>query len=356
VLNGRRPVAIALLSGGLDSMLAAKVILEQGVTVIGVNFSGAYCPAPSSGKSAAQRAAEQLGIELVTLPIDQEFIEMVKHPKHGRGKNMNPCIDCHTLMICRAWERGRGEVRSQKPEVRMQKSGAEPEIGELERSEPRADFIITGEVLGQRPMSQNRQALVKVAKESGTEGRLVRPLSAKLLDETLPEKEGLLERRELMDIEGRSRKRQFGLAAQYGLREFPTPAGGCLLTERIFSARLREAFEHGEDSVETVELLRFGRHFRLPSGARVVVGRDKDENRELLSRVPKDAGVIDGTAIPGPLCLLIPDRSDDLRAAAAICARYSDRRKEKQVKLKVGSTEIEVAPATADEIAVWRIG
>ncbi len=347
-----QPTAVALLSGGLDSTLAARLVLDLGVKVIGVNFAGAYCPRPLQGRSNAEKAAEQLGIELVTLPIDQEFIEMVKSPKHGRGRNMNPCIDCHILMVRKAWEYG-------------QTRGAQ--------------FIITGEVLGQRPMSQNRQALVKVARESGTDGHLVRPLSAKLLDETLPEKQGLLDRRRLFDIQGRMRKRQMVLAVLYRIKDYPTPAGGCLLTEPVFSSRLEDAFAHGEDSVPIVELLGLGRHFRLSSGARVVVGRDQEENAALaefargrnpssLAETGHVPAVIDATHLPGPLCLLIPVVpnptaelghvpvwDEDVGAAARLCAAFSDRRREKRVRVQVNGRELDVNPATQEEIAAWRI-
>jgi tRNA-specific 2-thiouridylase len=303
VTDRPKTIAVALLSGGLDSILAAKVILEQGITIVGVNFAGAYCPRPLTGKTRAEKAAEQLGIELVTLPMDVEFIAMVKNPRHGRGKNMNPCIDCHTLMIRKAWEYGRTRG---------------------------ADFVITGEVLGQRPMSQNRQALNTVARESG--------------------------------VEGRQRTRQMGLAKKYGIKDYPTPAGGCLLTERVFSKRLAEAFDHGEDSLEMVELLSLGRHFRLPSGARLVVGRDETENDELMRRKPAGAVVIDAGDLPGPVGLVILDsrlqiadcraRADeDTVLAARICARYSDERKEPTVKVKVAGEEITVQPAGEEETA-----
>jgi tRNA-uridine 2-sulfurtransferase len=330
--------AVALLSGGLDSTLAAKVMLEQGATVVGINFAGVYCPRPLAGQSNAEKAAGTLGIELVTLPIDAEFIAMVKNPKHGRGKNMNPCIDCHTLMIRKAW-------------TYCQTRGGQ--------------FVITGEVLGQRPMSQNFKSLAEVARESGSEGRLVRPLSAKLLPETEPEKAGLVDRSRLLDIQGRSRKRQMALAAQYGIKEYPAPAGGCLLTEKVFSARLAEAFEHGEDSLEILDLLRFGRHFRLESGARVIVGRDMVENDELQRRAAKGAVILDATEVPGPLGLLISDsrlqiadcrvRDEELMLAARICAAYSDRRKDAVVTVKCGGEELAVAPASDDDLTRLRI-
>jgi tRNA-uridine 2-sulfurtransferase len=347
-------IAVALLSGGLDSTLSAKVILEQGITVIGVNFAGAYCPRPRTGRSNAERAAEQLGIELVTLPIDPEFITMVKRPKHGRGKNMNPCIDCHTLMIRKAW--AFGQTRG-------------------------ASFIITGEVLGQRPMSQNRQALGVVARDSGTGDRLLRPLSAKLLEPTAvetghgihhkdtktqrdsdSESRPLVDRRLLLDIEGRQRTRQMALAERYGISEYPNPAGGCLLTERVFSKRLAEAFDHGEDSLETVELLSIGRHFRLPSGARLVVGRDEAENDELLRRAIANSIVVDASDLPGPVGLVIPPWclgvlvvDPDRVLAARICARYSDQRKEKSARVVVAGEVVDVEPASEQESAALQV-
>jgi len=331
VTDEPKAIAVALLSGGLDSTLSAKVILEQGIAVIGVNFAGAYCPRPRTGRSNAEKAAEQMGIELVTLSIEADFIAMVKHPKRSRGKNMNPCIDCHTLMIRKAWEYG--QTRG-------------------------ADLIVTGEVLGQRPLSQNRQSLGVVARDSGVGDRLLRPLSAKLLDPTEPERTGLVDRERLFDIEGRSRKRQMELAAQYGISEYPSPAGGCLLTERVFSKRLAEAFDHGEDSLETIELLSLGRHFRLPSGARLVVGRDEAENDELLRRKPAGAVVVDAGDLPGPVGLVLLSSclgalvvDSDRVLAARICARYSDKRREPAVNVKVAESEITVQPAGEEEAA-----
>jgi tRNA-specific 2-thiouridylase len=331
VTDKPKVIAIALLSGGLDSTLSAKVILKQGITVIGVNFAGAYCPRPWTGRSNAEKAAEQLAIELVTLPIEADFLAMVKHPKRGRGKNMNPCIDCHTLMIRKAW--AYGQTRG-------------------------ADLIITGEVLGQRPMSQNRQSLGVVARDSGVGDRLLRPLSAKLLDPTEPEQTGLVDRERLLDIEGRSRKRQMELATEYGIKEYPSPAGGCLLTEKVFSKRLAEAFDHGEDSLEIVELLSLGRHFRLPSGARLVVGRDEAENDELLRRKPAGAVVVDAGDLPGPVGIVVKGSRDqgieglsDGALAARICARYSDKRKEKLARVVVAGEAVDVEPASEAESA-----
>ena len=241
---------------------------------------------------------------------------------------MNPCIDCHTLMIRKAW--AFGQTRG-------------------------ADFIITGEVLGQRPMSQNRQALGVVARESGVGDRLLRPMSAKLLDVTAPEREGLVDRERLLDVEGRQRTRQMALAEKYGIKDYPTPAGGCLLTEKVFSKRLAEAFDHVEDSLEIVGLLSLGRHFRLPSGARLVVGRDEAENDELLRRKPVGAVVIDAGDLPGPVGLLLPaggsGADSDRILAARICARYSDKRKEKFARVVIAGEAADIEPASEEESA-----
>jgi tRNA U34 2-thiouridine synthase MnmA/TrmU len=369
-------IAVALLSGGLDSTLAVRVILEQGITVMGINFAGAYCPLPFQGKSRAQKAAEKLGIELVTLPIDAEFIAMVKDPRHGRGKNMNPCIDCHTLMIRKAWAWGHAEPepKTQNPKPKSQRD--EPPMNTDNRADvsekticvhqcpsvvswhDRADFVITGEVLGQRPMSQNRKALNTVANWSGVGEWLLRPMSAKLLNVTAPEREGLVDRERLLDIEGRQRTRQMALAEMYGIKDYPAPAGGCLLTEKVYSKRLAEAFDHDEDSLEIVELLSLGRHFRLPSGVRLVVGRDETENDELLKRKPAGAVVIDAGDLPGPVGIVVKglrdqgiEGSSDGVLAASICARFSDKRKEPAVKVKVAEVEIAVQPAGEEETA-----
>jgi tRNA U34 2-thiouridine synthase MnmA/TrmU len=320
---------VALMSGGLDSALAVRLIQDQGIEVTGVNFSGGYCPPPLAGPGAAEVVAGRLGIELVRLPIDEGFIELVKSPRYGHGRNLNPCIDCHILMVRRAWEWGRARG---------------------------AEFVITGEVLGQRPMSQRKQGLELVAKRSGVEGRLLRPLSARLLEPTVPEQAGLVDRARLLDIQGRNRRRQFELAAEYGLTGFANPAGGCLLTDVGFAGRLREALAHGEDSVATVELLRFGRHFRLPSGARLVVGRNEVENDQLLIRRPAAAAVVDASDLPGPVGLLIPDRVEERELAARICARYSDRRQDEAVPVLVAGAALSVRPASPEAAAGFIIG
>jgi tRNA U34 2-thiouridine synthase MnmA/TrmU len=223
--------AVALFSGGLDSILAVKLIQEQGIEVRGVNFK-----TPFFGLSKTFAVIKNIDIDLEIIDITQELLEILRNPKHGFGKNMNPCIDCHSLMFKKA-----GEY--------MIKIGA--------------SFIISGEVLGERPMSQNRNSLNIIKRESGFEGRILRPLSALLLAETIPEKEGLVDRSKLLDISGRSRKRQMELAAKMGIDDYPSPAGGCKLTEPAFSKRLRDLFTQDSFSLEDIELLKLGRHFRL---------------------------------------------------------------------------------------------
>lgn len=321
--------AVGLLSGGLDSALAARLLEDQGIVVIGVHFAGAYCPVLFGTRTQAELVAESLGIEYVRLPIDAEFVEMVKAPRYGRGKNMNPCIDCHILMLRRAWEYARHR---------------------------NAAFIFTGEVLGQRPMSQHRQALELVAKRSGTAGWLLRPLSAKLLPETEPEKQRLVDRERLLNIEGRGRKRQLALAKELGISGFSSPAGGCLLTDASYSRRLREALAHDEDSVELFELLALGRHFRLDSGSRVVVGRNQPENEELRRRA--QVGVmVDASGLPGPVGLLTPDSGTvDRLIAARLCARYSDRRGDPLVTVLVDGQPTPVVPLAEPDADRLRIG
>ena len=222
--------ALVLLSGGLDSILAVKMLLEQGIEVQAINFRTNFC-----GPSKARPAAEMLGVPLREVAIREEFLAVLKKPKHGYGSSMNPCIDCHALMLKKA--------------------------GEIMRSEG-YDFLATGEVLGERPMSQHRKSLDIVERDANIVGYLLRPLSAKLLEPTIAEQEGLVDRAKLLDISGRSRKIQMALAAQYDIKEYPTPAGGCALTQPGFADRLRELMKHKPDfNSEDVNLVAIGRHF-----------------------------------------------------------------------------------------------
>lgn len=286
--------ALSLLSGGLDSILAVRVLLDQEIEVTGISFV-----TPFFNASRATKASQLLGIPLMVIDFTEEHLAMLAGPRYGYGKNMNPCIDCHALMLRNAGQR-------------MEEMGF--------------DFLFTGEVLGQRPMSQTRQSLSIVAKLSGYEDLILRPLSAKLLPETKPEREGRVDRSRLLDIQGRGRKRQIAMAAEYGIREYSTPAGGCLLTDPVFSRRLKDLFAHaGGFPLRDVELLKTGRHFRLGPRTKLIVGRNQGENRVIQDLAEPEETLLRIRSFPGPLVLLTGEKDEEtLRLAAAICARYGD--------------------------------
>ena len=282
---------LSLLSGGLDSQLAVRILQRAGADVEGVTFA-----TPFFSPDAARKAADALGVKLHIVDFTADEIALIENPPHGFGGAMNPCIDCHATMIRRA-----GEMMTA--------------LG--------YDFVATGEVLGQRPMSQNRQSLGIVEKTSGMKGRLVRPMSALLLDPTIPEQEGKLDRTKLLDISGRCRERQIALAAEFGIVDYPSPAGGCKLTEEGFGRKLRDLRDHeGLKDRRLVELLLIARRFRLPDGSSVALGRDKTENAAL-----KNAGLgilISPCNCPGPTALMPEAKSqDDVRLAAELVASYS---------------------------------
>jgi len=320
---------ISLLSGGLDSILAVKVIQDQGIDVLGVTFE-----TPFFSAQKAQKSAEKIGLPLITLNITDEHLAMLKLPRYGYGKNMNPCIDCHILMLSKA-----GRI--------MEESGA--------------DFVFTGEVLGQRPMSQNRQSLYTIAKKSGYEEYIVRPLSAKRLPETKPELEGKIDREKLLDITGRGRKRQLELASYYDIKEYSSPAGGCLLTDPIFSRRLKVLFNQRPNfTIRDLELLKIGRHFQIDTSCKVIAGRNSFENDMLLHVSDHNDTIIHTVHYPGPT-VLVPGGCDDkfLSLAASICVLYSDAPKEVEIMLlcKTGPQTKQLTAKAADrrDIETWRI-
>lgn len=291
--------AIALLSGGLDSTLAVRLILDQGLKVEALNFVTPFCTCNRQGRCEARAVAEQLGIAIQTIPVIEPLFEAIKSPKHGYGSGMNPCLDCRILMFTRARER-------------LQEIGA--------------DFVFTGEVLGQRPMSQHLRAMRLIDAESGLTDRVLRPLSAKLLPPTYPERAGIVRREKLLAIHGRSRKEQISLAGRYHLTDYPCPAGGCRLTDPGFSRRMRDLATHTPDfDLNDVNLLRIGRHFRLSPACKVVVGRDEEENRTLRMLARSGDALLEVPGVGSPLTLLRGEAlSNDLETAAAITARYSD--------------------------------
>lgn len=250
--------AITLISGGLDSLLAAKVIKEQGVEIIPLHFKIPFCHYDKGAEEGLNRLSrlvkENLNQDLKEVDISADFLRLLESPRHGFGSNLNPCIDCKILMLAKAREL----------------------MHALQ-----ASFVVTGEVLGQRPMSQHRDALGVIERQSGLEGLLVRPLSAKLMEETRAEKEKWVDRSKLLDFSGRTRRPQIKLAQALNLEGYPNAAGGCLLTDPEFSKRLKDLIVHRALTLEEIELLRFGRHFRLNSQAKLIVGRNEKEDKAL---------------------------------------------------------------------------
>lgn len=297
--------ALCIFSGGLDSLLAAELIRVQGISVQGLFFETPFFP---SGR--ARKSASNIKLPLKVIDITKRHLEIVKSPRHGYGGNMNPCIDCHMLMLRKA--------------------------AELLEAEG-AGFVISGEVLGQRPMSQNRSSMNMVAAESGLGNLLLRPLSAKRLAPTVPEENGWVRRDLLMDIEGRSRKPQMALAEKLGIGDYPSPAGGCLLTEKAFSRRLRRLFSHSpHPDPSEIERLKLGRHFGLGPGTTLIVGRNKKENEALPPLIRTGDVVMKPVSVPGPTAILTgPVSSKLLDLATDITVAYSDSEPYGSVEMKV---------------------
>jgi tRNA-uridine 2-sulfurtransferase len=286
--------ALGLFSGGLDSMLAAAVLRAQSIDVTLVCFV-----TPFFGAARARESAAHLGLPLMEVDITEKYLPLIYDPPHGFGRGHNPCIDCHALMLREAG-------------VLMAAAGF--------------DFLFTGEVLGQRPMSQNRGSLNLIARESGLADLLLRPLSAKSLKTTQPELQGWVDRERLLNLSGRGRKPQMALAREFGITRYPAPAGGCLLTDPRYATRLKELLRHVPAATrQDLELLKYGRHFRLPSGAKVVVGRIQRENEALETLISPGDFLLKVVEYPGPLVLGRGVASAaDLEAAAGLAAAYSD--------------------------------
>lgn len=312
-----KPKALVLLSGGLDSTLVVGIMLKEGVELEAINFTTPFCRCNRTKGCPyeAKRVTEGFGIPLkVFNNIFKEYIEVIKKPKYGYGKGINPCIDCRIFMFKKAKEY-------------MVERGAL--------------FIITGEVLGQRPMSQHRQAMKIIERDSGLTGLVLRPLSAKLLKPTLPEENGWVNREHLLNISGRSRKPQMALAKDLQINDYPCPAGGCLLTDKLFAKRMKDLLKFNkEPSLNEIELLKIGRHFRLSDDLKVIVGRDCDENKK-LTMLLKDGDikiVVGNDKGPLVICRGAINQSYLLKAAA-ICARYSDDRGKSGIKISGNSDE-----------------
>jgi tRNA-specific 2-thiouridylase len=334
----KKPKAVALLSGGLDSNLAVRMMLEQGVDIEAVAIKTPFCDF-DCGKGCGQRVrevADELGIKLKTVYFGEEYLRMLKNPKYGYGSGMNPCIDCRGMMYNAAKEH-------------MKKTNA--------------DFVITGEVLFQRPMSQNNRALHIIEKETDMECKVLRPLSAKHLPPTDAEKTGLINRENMGDIKGRSRKEQLMLAKHFGISEPPNAAGGCLLTDPSFSKRVKDILDHCDDipTLNDIELLKVGRHLRITHDAKFVVGRNKDENEVIKALLADGDVIMEVKDYVGPTCILRSKNYDDslIIKCAAIAARYSDAPRDDLSKVSItvngDKREITVMPADIETIEMMRI-
>lgn len=294
--------AVSLLSGGLDSALATKLIMDQGVEVVALHFTSPFYDRSydSEGGRGAQalRSSEELGVEMAVKVKGADYLKMIQSPRHGYGRNMNPCIDCRIFMLRRTVEF---------------------------MTKVEASFVVTGEVLGQRPMSQHRKAMDLIEKESGLEGLIVRPLSARHFPPTIPEKEGVIDRERLLDVSGRSRKVQYKLAREYDLKEFGCPAGGCLLTDPIFAAKLRDLFRYDPDcTMADTAMLRIGRHFRLSETTKLILGRNEGENNHLKAVAKPGHVFLRPLSFVGPSGLIIGGTGDeDVSVAANLMASYA---------------------------------
>ena len=305
--------ALALLSGGLDSTLAVKVMLDQGIEVEALNLTSPFCTCTGRNagcKSEAVRVASEFNIPIKVMNKGIDYLEVVRNPRHGYGKGLNPCIDCRIFLLRKAREY-------------MAESGA--------------DFVITGEVLGQRPMSQRRDTLRVIERESGLEGLLLRPLSARHFSPTRPELEGWVDRERLLAISGRSRKEQMRIAEELDVRNYPCPAGGCLLTETSFVPKIRDVFDHSDAlNIRDFRLLRIGRHFRIGPKTKVIIGRDEADNSLLENNVQQ--GEVQLRWIDGgsPLGMVTGVADDALIGLAArLILRYTKAEAGQECRVKI---------------------
>jgi len=317
VVTEEKKKVVALLSGGLDSQLAVRMMQEQGFEVSAVAIKTPFCDfdcGRGCGFEIRERA-DDLNVNLKTVYLGDEYIEMLKHPKHGIGAGFNPCIDCRAMMFDAA-------------KKHMEEIGAE--------------FIISGEVLGQRPMSQHGPALRIIEKESGLVGKIVRPLSAGLLPETEPEKNGLIKRENLGMIKGRTRRAQLDMAKIYGIENPPNAGGGCLLTDPSFGLRAKDLFAYTETpTINDIDLLKIGRHFRLDEQTKFVVGRNKDENEMIKAIALPDDILLQARDHMGPVSILRGKNTDVyVKFAASITLRYSDAPKGEQASITITKNNI----------------
>ena len=325
--------AVALISGGLDSILAAKLVMDQGYEVTGLYFTSAFSKSYGQERNTPAAAVSRaVGIDLRVMDLGMPYIDLIRSPRHGYGKNSNPCIDCKIFMLNQA-------------KAVMQEQGA--------------PFVVTGEVLGQRPMSQRRDSLHAIERDSGLRGLILRPLSAALLPPTRAEMEGLIDRSGLLGISGRSRKVQFSLAERYGIQGFSTPAGGCLLTDKNFSEKLRDLFQTKEQvSGEDIRLLTVGRHFKLESGHRIVLGRDERENNVMADIASHGYHLFVPHEFLGPVALLSGTPTAEIKQAVGrLIITYSKQVPGQSRRIRFGEELIDPGePLPIHSLGLVRVG
>ena len=331
------PTVIALLSGGLDSSIVVKLMLDQGLGVLALNFVSPFCtcsPKKDGGCRMAARVAQSMGVELRVMNKGLDYLRIVERPRFGYGRGLNPCIDCRIYIL-------------RKAALVMRETGAV--------------CVVTGEVLGQRPMSQHRQALDIIERESGLTGRLLRPLSAHLLPPTIPEKEGLIHRDRMLNLNGRTRSPQLAIAKERGVEIFGCPSGGCLLTDPAIARRLKDVFDHcpGWDERDA-RLTTMGRHFRLHPRLKIILGHDATENAR-LEQMAGPLPVIAFTKEPGPTAVLRgPYDENDLATVGRLMRRFSPKATAENIEIRLRcdgreTTWTAQSSATADEIKSWTI-
>lgn len=326
--------ALALLSGGLDSSLAVKLILDQGIEVTALNFTSPFCLC-GSGSCNAVTIAKKFNIPLMVVSKGEDYLRIVRNPKYGYGKNLNPCIDCRIFIFKKAKKIAK-------------------EIG--------AKFIFTGEVLGERPMSQHLRAFRIIEKETGLEGKILRPLSAKLLPKTEAEERNWIDRNKLLDIRGRSRKKQIEMAKEFQI-DYSCPSGGCLLTYKGFADKVKDLFENQRKvTLKDINLLKIGRHFRFWED-KIIVGRNEEENERLLKMKKPSDYYFEVPNVGSPITLLQGKKTKEaIEIAAKLTAHYSDAKNNDKVTVRYGKKEkmdkkIIVKPfEEEDEVKKFRIG
>ena len=336
IVTEEKKKVVALLSGGLDSQLAVRMMQEQGFDVSAVAIKTPFCDF-DCGRGCSfeiRERSDELNVNLKTVYLGDEYIEMLKNPKYGTGAGFNPCVDCRSMMFDAA-------------KKHMDEIGAE--------------FIISGEVLGQRPMSQHAPSLRTIEKESGLVGKIVRPLSAGLLPATDPEKDGLIKRENLGIIKGRTRKKQLEMAKKYGIENPPNAGGGCLLTDPSFGLKAKDLFEHTETpTINDIDLLKIGRHFRLDEETKFVVGRNKDENEIIKAIALPDDILLEARDHVGPVSILRgKNASLHIPFAASVTLRYSDAPKGEEAfvvsSMKDSKNEISAFGAKEEDYIKFRI-